>query len=88
MVFMMDTFSPEAMHNTAVIQVNSRPSKATIFIDNVLQPELTPCMIENIKAGKTHTLKIVKEGYRTVQAKIQFQMNQSYHLNYTLIPAN
>jgi len=63
MVFMIDTFSPISMSNSAVIQINSRPSGASIYIDEALQAEKTPCMIEDIKAGKTHRLKVVKKEF-------------------------
>jgi hypothetical protein len=38
-----------------------------------------------IKSG-THTLRALKNGYKSYSAQINLEKNQSYHLHYNLTP--
>jgi hypothetical protein len=71
--------------NTQVhLITSSSPARAKVFLDDQLVGE-TPLSGLKTRSG-THQIKLVKDGYKTLHARIELQNNQSYHLNYTLVP--
>jgi serine/threonine-protein kinase len=71
--------------NTVVtVKAASDPAGAALYLDDQLLGE-TPLYRLRLHSG-IHTIKLLKKGYQPLKDKISFEKNQSYHLNYQLIP--
>jgi serine/threonine-protein kinase len=68
----------------AQVTVVSSPLDAQFFIDDQLIGT-TPLQGVKIPSG-LHTIKLIKRGYRLYRESYQFELNQSYHLHFTLQP--
>ncbi len=72
--------SPDPVEERGVIQVNSSPSGAQIWLNGANTGKVTNAVLSDVPAG-THTLKLIKEGYQdhqqtvTVHAGVTIQVN-------------
>ncbi len=70
---------------TGDLSVSSIPSYATIYIDDVLQTEVTNVIITDICAGN-HSLKLSKSGYQNLYTTFTITSGQTTAINQSLIP--
>jgi len=55
--------------NQGILFIGSEPIQASVYVDGIPQPELTPLMLRGVAPGE-HTIKVIKEGYLPVEATV------------------
>jgi len=70
---------------TATIKITSTPDKADVFLDGQETGKLTPCVLNNVKAG-SHSIKIIKELYGVYEKQVSVNAGQTLEIT-TDIPA-
>jgi len=68
----------------AVLNVNSLPPGANIFLDGALKGS-TPMTVQNITPG-THVLRLTLRGFQPFEQPVPFVAGQTQTLNITLVP--
>jgi len=62
------------------IQVDSTPTRATIWLDNEDTGKKTPALLKNISVG-SHTIKLTKEYYEDFETAVIVERNQTTIVN-------
>ncbi len=65
------------------IVVKSKPTNASVFLDNVNQKLRTPCTLKNIQEGE-HKIKIAKKGYEAVEVSRNVTSDKPAQVSVTL----
>ena len=67
------------------LYIASQPTGASIFIDNILQPNTTPDTLHNIPTG-LHYIKVFKQGYRsqTDSVAVHVKKDSLHTINFVL----
>lgn len=55
--------------NQGILFIGSEPIQASVYVDGIPQPELTPLMLRGTAPGE-HTIRVVKEGYLPVETTV------------------
>ncbi|MBU4484619.1 PEGA domain-containing protein, partial [bacterium] len=75
---------PTEISTVGTINITTEPDGAAITIDSQKTNLSTPAIVENLDISKTHTLLLEKEGYVTLEKKIEIKSTEPMDLSYKL----
>lgn len=77
----------EKLHpNFGAIEINTTPAEATVIIDDKIEKERTPLLIQRLQSGQ-HTLKIIYPEYRDYITTVLIDDGKTASLDIELTPA-
>jgi len=75
--------SPEPEEEGGILQINSSPSGAEIWLNGSNTGKVTNAVLTNVSPG-THTLKLIREGYQDYEQKVTVSPRTTVQVNAVL----
>jgi serine/threonine protein kinase len=67
------------------LAIRSTPAAAAVFLDGIRTGRTTPCAFESVAAG-THSVRVVKNGYESMESSVLLKASEVRDMSFTLKP--